>query len=396
MKVLHINNSYKTDNIGRHVKATEDALAKRGHESFVVFAHGNGSDEHHYAMESDLYRKINIIKTRFGGRHGFYNKLATKRAIEWIKSVDPDVIQLRNIHGHYINVEMLFDYLRESGKPVFWTFHDCWPITGHCAFFDLVGCEKWKTGCHDCECLNQYPITINDQSEWNWKKKKDLFTSLENLTVITPSQWLADIVSQSYLKNTQTIVIPNGIRLDDFSPKGDSFRRKNNIEDKTIVMGIAKGWTKRKGLDDIRKLSEMLDDSFVFVLVGVTAEQQKGFPESTVFIPKTSDVQELAEIYSSADILVNPTYEDNFPTVNIEALACGTPVITYQTGGSPESLTEKTGFVFRQGDVDGIYNVLVKKNFPDEKDCVEQARLFSSENRFNEYVDRYEKCLSDK
>lgn len=395
MKILQINATYLIGNIGRHVKATEEAILRNDDESFVVYGTGDIKDDHHYPIENRLSQKISILQTRLFGKHGFYNRRETKKAIEWIKNVDPDIIQLRNIHGHYINIQMLFEYIKDYKKEVFWTFHDCWPMTGHCAFFDSAKCDRWKTGCYDCPCLHDYPKTIRDQSTWNWNKKKELFTSIEKMHIIVPSNWLANIVKQSFFKSFDISVIPNGIRLDSFTPNGDAFKRKNNILDKTLVMGIAKGWSKRKGLEDIKAVANLLDDSFVFVIVGASKEQMRGFPQNTIRVERTNNVKELSEIYSSADILLNPTYEDNFPTVNIEALACGTPVITYNTGGSPESLTEKTGFVLNKGDIEGIVKILQSKKYPDLADCVSRSQDFKSDDRFDDYIKLYHDVKGD-
>ena len=346
MKIVQINTfSYKAT--GHIMMDIHQLLMKQGYDSYVCWGRGRPANNSHEIVISDnIGVKFHGIYTRLLDKTGFASFRATKKLLRRLDEIKPDIIHLHNIHGYYLNIELLFNYIREHNINVVWTLHDCWPMTGHCAWFDMCGCEKWKTGCFNCEQLDTYPVSKGlDNSKWNWNKKKALFTHL-NLTIVTPSQWLKDIVQKSYLKDYRCEVINNGIDLNVFKPAGNSdtekIRKKYNLDDRKIVLGVASEWTPRKGLLDFLKLSEMMQD-VQFVVVGLTEKQLKEMPQNIKGIKRTENQKELSALYTIADIFFNPTYEDNFPTTNLEALACGTPVITYDTGGydSPASKLTK-------------------------------------------------------
>lgn len=291
---------------------------------------------------SDLSVKADALTARILDNAGFNSKAATKKFLEWVRKYDPDVIHLHNIHGYYVNLPLLFDYLSKANKKVIWTLHDCWTFTGHCAYFTYAKCEKWRKGCHECPQKKDYPSSILcDRSEQNWKRKRKMFTSVKNMTIVTPSKWLSGLVKQSFLRKYSVVVINNGIDTTVFKPTPSDFRKKHELEGKKIILGVASVWDRRKGLKDFVKLSEIINENYAIVLVGLSEEQIKQMPKNIVCISRTNSQKELAEIYTAADVLFNPTYEDNYPTVNLEAQACGTPVVTYNTGGSPESVPEE-------------------------------------------------------
>ena len=287
---------------------------------------------------------------------------------------------------------MLFDYLKKENIPVIWTLHDCWSFTGHCPHFMAIGCEKWKTGCYECDLYKSYPGCFLDDSRFQYRYKKKCFTGVPNLTIVTPSQWLADLVKQSYLKDYNTVVINNGIDLTKFQPRSSDFRAKYGLENKILILGVAFDWTPKKGLDDFKRLDEDLPEEYAIVLVGVSDTVAKTLPDRIISIACTQNQEELAEIYSAADIFVNPTWEDNFPTVNLEALACGTPVVTYKTGGSPESITESTGKVVPYKDYVALKNAIFnmknsKKTL--SKNCCSYAKRYDLQLAYKKYCDLY-------
>lgn len=271
---------------------------------------------------------------------GFCSYKSTKRFLKWADTYNPDIVWLHNIHGFYINVELLFKWIKSRPQmKVMWTLHDCWPFTGHCTFFTMTGCNKWMEGCENCKFEREYPpcIFLNKSSK-NYKRKRELFTGVKNMTIITPSKWLADLVKESFLKEYRVIVKHNTIDKTVFRPTYGSFVKDNGLEGKKIVLGVASPWSNRKGLNDFVKLDSILDDSYKIVLVGIDEQKRKRLPNNILSIPRTDSREQLAEIYSAATVFVNPTYEDNYPTTNLEAEACGTIVVTYNTGGSPESV----------------------------------------------------------
>ena len=245
---------------------------------------------------------------------------------------------MHNLHGYYLNVGILFDYLKTCGKKIIWTLHDCWAFTGHCSYFTAAGCEKWKEQCFCCPQKCSYPKSLIDKSERNFWRKRTVFTGIPNLTIVTPSKWLADLVKESFLKEYDVKVINNGIDLTAFKPTESDFRVKYGLENKKIILGVASVWDERKGLNDFVKLANEIDDDTCIVLVGVNEKQKKNLPSKILCVERTNNVAELAGVYTAADLFFNPTYEDNYPTVNLEAQACGTPVVTYATGGSIESV----------------------------------------------------------
>ncbi len=338
MKIVQINTfPYKAT--GAIMMGIHQLLLGEGEESYVVWGRGRDSkDACEIAIKDELGVKIHGLYTRLTDRTGFASQRATRKLIAQLESIKPDIIHLHNIHGYYLNIEMLFEFIKANHIKVVWTLHDCWPITGHCAYFDMVECEKWKTGCSHCPQKDTYPASkVMDSSEWNWRKKKELFTGLDAV-VVTPSNWLANIVEQSFLGEYPIKVIPNGIDTEIYKPSyNQKVRDRLAPQEKPLVLGVASEWTERKGLADFISLAKDNKD-IQFVVVGVTQERQRALPEELIGICRTSNVEELVELYSVADVFFNPTYEDNFPSTNLEALACGTPVVTYDTGGSPEAI----------------------------------------------------------
>lgn len=355
MKILMINSVCGIRSTGRICTDLADALERQGHDVKIAYGRETVPQKYQkYAIKigSDFSVKADALKTRLFDNAGFNSKSATKKFLKWVDKYDPDIIHLHNLHGYYINVQLLFEYLKKANKKVIWTLHDCWAFTGHCSYFDVAKCERWKTKCVDCPLKHSYPKAIIDRSNRNHENKKRLFSTLSNMTIVTPSKWLAGLVGQTFLNKYQTVVINNGIDLTVFKPTESDFRKKHGLEDKKIVLGVASPWSGRKGLYDFLKLSEMLDEKYKIVLVGLTQEQIYKIPENILCISKTNNAQELAEIYTAADVFVNPTHSDNYPTVNLEAQACGTPVITYKTGGSPESTNESS--VVERGDIEEL------------------------------------------
>jgi glycosyltransferase involved in cell wall biosynthesis len=280
------------------------------------------------------------VYTRILDAHGFESKRATKKFLKWVDEYNPDIIWLHNIHGYYINFEMLFEYIKRNNKKVIWTMHDCWSFTGHCSHFTYAKCNKWKTGCYECCQKKQYPKSIfRDNSRNNYQRKKQAFTGVKDLMIITPSKWLADLVEESFLNEYPVKVINNEIDTNIFKPTPSDFRLRYGLENKKIFLGVASIWGERKGLNDYIRLAQMLDDNYKIVLVGLSKKQLEKLPKNILGFPRTESAKQLAEIYTAADVFVNLSYEENYPTVNLEAQACGTKVVTYDVGGTRETLS---------------------------------------------------------
>ncbi|PGX10534.1 glycosyltransferase [Bacillus sp. AFS033286] len=402
MRVLQINSVCGVGSTGRIATDINKILKDQGHDSYIAFGRGDARDcETTIRIGNNIDNYMHVIKTRILDKHGFSSKRATQKFINEIEDLNPDIIHLHNIHGYYVNVEILFEYLKGANKPVVWTLHDCWAFTGHCSYFDYVECNRWKTGCYSCPQKKKYPGSILiDNSRNNYLKKKDLFTGIPNMTMVTPSNWLASLVKQSFLNEYDVKVINNGINLDVFKQTENKFREKYNLKNKFVVLGVASVWEERKGYGYFLELSKKIKSDEVIVLVGLTNKQMKNLPNNIIGITRTNSVNELAEIYSAADIFVNPTLEDNFPTTNLEALACGLPIITFETGGSIECINNECGFVVEKGNIKLLINAInlarEKGKSSYSKECVRLAKtLYDKTDRFNDYISLYSSILND-
>lgn len=418
MRVLIINCVCGIRSTGRICAELADRFMDNGDEVRIAYGRMDEVPEKYQKIAVRIGIKLDLIghilQTRINDRHGFGSLRATKRFLKWAEEYQPDLVWLHNIHGYYINVELLFAWIKEHPElQVRWTLHDCWAFTGHCAYFTAAKCEQWKTGCTHCPQLKEYPACYGSGAvKRNYERKRTAFTGVANMTLVTPSQWLAGLVKQSFLKEYPIEVQYNKIDTGVFKPTKSNFREKYGLLDKKIVLGVASTWDKRKGLSDLCQLARMLDERYAVVAVGLTKRQIGDLPrlvrnvkvpgpaemrnrdlaiqrklladedaslmncvvtaanangdaailpgawalywaiigeeyggskdtEGTcrvIGLPKTNHPEELAGIYTAADVFVNPTYEDNYPTVNLEARACGTRVITYDTGGCRETL----------------------------------------------------------
>ena len=384
MKVLMINSVCGVGSTGRICTDIADMLLSQGHECKIAYGRGEVPEKYRdisVRIGSTFKVYCNVLKSRLFDNEGFSAVGATKKLVRWIKEYDPDVIHLHNIHGYYLNVKILFDYLKTSGKKIIWTLHDCWAFTGHCTHFQVPHCDKWRTECEKCIRVKDYPKALISHAKRNYKRKKQTFCGVPNLTIVTPSKWLLGLVGQSFLSEYQTVVINNGIDLSVFKPTESDFRERFGLTDKKIILGVASVWEKRKGFNDFLELAKLIDDSYRIVLVGVNDKQLKMLPSSVIGIKRTNNVKELAEIYTAADVLFNPTYEDNYPTVNLEAQACGTPVITYPTGGSVESVPSENVV----NSVNEFYELLRSS-----KELVIVKTSFSKQEKYSDYVRLYE------
>lgn len=399
MKVLQINSVCGFGSTGRIVVGISKKLEQNNYENYVFYGVGKSDHKNSIKFGGTLNVRKHQIVTRLLDKHGFSSKSATNKMIDKIKQINPDVIHLHNLHGHYLNVEILFNYLKEYNKKVIWTLHDCWSFTGHCAYYDFANCNKWQTHCENCPEKKSYPVSFFiDNSYNNYEKKKALFTGLKNLTIVTPSEWLAKEVKKSFLKEYPVKVINNGIDLTIFKPIESNFREKKDLNGKFLILGVALGWSRRKGINYFFELSKKLKNDEKILLVGLSDKQLKKLPKSIIGIKRTNSIKELVEIYSSSDVFVNPTLEDNFPTTNLEALACGTPVITFDTGGSPESIDKNTGFVVEKGNMEELYKAvkLIRENsvLNYSQACIKRAtRFYDKDDAYEKYIKIYEEVI---
>lgn len=403
MNIVQLNATYKVGSTGKIMSDLNDVISSTGNNGFMVsgYYHKGSIDNLHCTSHKNIFWEIrkNILISRITGTMGYRYLDRTRSAIHWIDKRNPDVIHLHNIHGDWIHLETLFNYIKMKKLPVVWTLHDCWAFTGRCSHFELCGCDKWKSLCHNCTNTKVYPITyFFDKSKKMFLDKKKWFSGIENMTIVTPSKWLADYVKQSFLGDYSIEVIHNGIDINMFSPSKNRSKYYDSIGNKKIILGVASSWSQTKGFFDFLKLDNMIDhNQYQIVMVGLNERQLRSLPKSIIGISRTNNQSELVELYSGAFVFVNPTYQDNFPTTNLEALSCGTPVITYNTGGCPEAVTQQVGAVVKKGDVEGILKTINMVENIKKESC----RLFAQE-RFNkfesyeEYINLYNNLIINK
>lgn len=392
MRILQINTIANSGSTGRIAEEIGNVLLKHNHESYMAYGRGNRPSKSKLikiGTQKDIYQ--HGVQTLLFDKHGLGSKKATKTFIKTLDEIQPDAIGLHNIHGYYLNYPVLFKYIKEKQIPVVWTFHDCWPFTGHCSYFDTVNCEKWKTHCQKCPLTGNYPKALKDRSFQNFEDKQHAFLGVEKLKIVTPSHWLGGLVKHSFLKDYPVEVIHNGIDLETFKPLDKDY----NSQEK-IVLGVASTWDARKGLKDFIALRSHLPADYKIVLIGLSSKQIETLPEGIIGIERTENVEALVEWYNKASVFVNPTYVDNFPTTNIEALACGTPLITYQTGGSPEAITQTTGVVVPQGSISSLAEAVlsVEKDQDRISACRKSAiNSFNAQDRYQDYLNLYQNFI---
>lgn len=404
MKLVQINVTLKSGSTGRIAYQLHECLDANGVENTIAFGYGDLSDPVGFSLYDKLGTHLHSFLSRKLCMQGLSSVWQTGRLIRYLKKQQPDIIHLHNIHGHYLHYGMLFRYLKKLDKPVVWTLHDCWAFTGKCAHYFLVGCEKWKKECHHCPNLAAYPDSTWDGSQRNYRLKKKWFAGLDKLTVVCNSDWLKSQVEQSFLKEKKICRIYNGVDTNVFRPANCSrvrLREKYGVPaDKFLVLGVSSVWKETKGLGTFYRLAEQLDQESIIVLVGVTQAQKERLPHNIIGITKTENIQELAELYSLADVLVNPSREETFGMVAVEAMACGTPVIVSNTTACPEIVKLSTGYAIDMSSVDEIVEALGCIRAADKmrywNSCVESVKEnFSVSKMTANYLELYKRLYNE-
>lgn len=392
MKVALLN-SVLYGSTGKICRGLSKLLADDGQEAHVFYGRGDAPVNVPSTRTSgavSIYAHVAL--SRAFDRAGFGSARETRRLVRALKSFDPDVIHLHNLHGYWLHLPTLFAYLQNCGKPVVWTLHDCWAFTGHCAYFDEVACEKWRAGCGACPARHAYPKSyFADSSARNFEDKRRMFAAVPHLTLVTPSDWLKGLVGQSFLKDYPVCVFPNGVDQTVFCPTKSDLAAQYGLAGKHVLLGVANVWEKRKGLETFLELRRRMDDGTAIVLIGLSEAQRRAMPQGILGLARTQNAGELAAWYTLADVLVDATREENFPTTHLEALSCGTPVATFCAGGSAEMLTEKCGFGVPVGDVDGLLRAIDDAAACTAADCLAQSVQYDQQRCFGAYIALYQK-----
>ncbi len=398
MRIVQINGGAK-GSTGKIMFGIAELARRQGHEvlcasPITTTNREAGPDCGYVRIGTFFSRRISVALARITGFNGCFAWFSTYRLLKRLDAFSPDVIHLHNLHDSYINLPMLFRYIKKHEIPVVWTLHDCWAFTGHCPHFTIAKCEKWKTGCGHCPQYRQYPASLFDNAGFMWRLKQKWFCGVENLTIVTPSKWLAGLAEQSFLCGYPIRVIHNGIDLQIFKPTPSDFRQRYGIPaEKKIVLGVSFAWSYQKGLDCFIALARRLGAEYRIVLVGTDAQIDKQLPENVISIHRTQDQKELAEIYTAADVFVNPTREEVLGLVNIEATACGTPVVVYDTGGAPECITKESGIVVHSAEEITEYVAQDKFRILKKDNCVQNANRFKETEKYQAYLRLFCACI---
>lgn len=398
MIIVAINECFdgSTGNIARFLL---NEASKKGHTCYFAFRSGNCHEDNCIKIyENPFLALCSKIESKIDGSDGFHSKKATQSFIKKLSSIKPDIVHIHNLHGSYINLPILLSYLKRNNIKVVWTFHDCWPFTGRCAHFDFCGCQKWKTYCHDCSFKNMYPKSFFlDKSKKYYSIKKRMINALNDIVIVSPSFWMDNLLTESFLGNKKHLCIYNGI-----DPLASSFDRLETKrinayvctnKYKKIVFSAAYPFSKKKGIDYILKLAnDSRLQNVLFLIAGLSGKQNNNLPANVLSLGIIKDRAKMNSYYRLADVFLNPTLEEVFGLVNVESMLNGTPVITFNSGGSPEIITEKTGTVIERGDYEGLVNAIIfsKKTSEIENQCVKRALLFTDERMSKEYIKVYE------
>lgn len=392
LKVIQIN-AHARLSTGNIAAAITEKLDNDSKQFYAIEQREEKSAKRFY---SKFERTFDIAMTRLTGMDSVWSWGNTNKIIKELKRENPDIIHLHNLHGFYLNYKKLFRYIKKNNKKVVWTLHDCWALTGHCPHFDYIGCNKWKTECKNCPQYKQSYLKsyLFDRSKHNHKTKKKSFLGVENLVVVTPSEWLASLAKESFLGTYPVKVVNNGVNTENFSICENETFKDIIPADKKVVIAVTSSWGKLKGYDDVIEISRRLPEDYVVVMVGVTAVQKKSLEgERIIAITRTHNQRELAELYSSAKVFVNATYEETYPMVNIESLCCGCPIVTYKTGGSVETINESTGIIVEKGNVDAMIEAVIEvsnRDYDRETMSSEAKKRYSKENMVEGYIKLYE------
>ena len=429
MKILQINVVYGTGSTGKIAAGMYKLIKEKGFE--VASAYGRGKLPNEYGINGirignkfDFYQHVLI--NFFLGKSGFGSKTVTRRFLKWLDKEQPDLIHLYNIHGFYLHVGLLFEYIKQHHIPVIWTLYDCWPFTGQCSHFDYAGCDKWVSGCHHCPIYrSDYPYSLfKDNSKENYRLKKDAFTGVSDLTIIAPSNWMESVIKRSFLGNYPIRMIFNGINVETFCPKKTNSEKFGVPTDTKILLGVANTWESKKGYEFFLRLADDFTpaNGYQLVMIGLSDRQCKKinrkYGKKIVTITRTADQNELADWYRCAFAYVNTTLQESLSLTNVEALACGTPVITFHSGGTPETIIDPkllpSAEISDQNNYTSPCGILVPRanyhllkkaildmtamrtqtpNSFSPDDCRKQSLYFDQRNIFMQHINLYKQIL---
>ena len=356
--LLQINVTANWGSTGKIAEQIGAHAISCGWDSYIAYGrYANPSKSNLIKIGSGVSQLWHVLLSWIFDNQGLVSRIATKRLVRKIEKLSPDVIHLHNIHGYYLNYKILFDYLSRVDIPVVWTLHDCWAYTGHCAHYIQDKCCQWKQECIKKDCGRLYPRSFFSQTKRNYNLKRSLFTRLGSRLVVTPvSTWLADQTEKSFFRNQRIHFIYNGLDTSVFTPHDtERIKRKFNIEGKSVLLGVASKWSESKGFSDYMELRKKLPEDYAIIMVGLNAKEISKLPGGVIGVKRTQSVQELAELYSAADVVLSLSRAETFGLTVAEGMACGTPAVVYNNTAVPELITAETGLIVdNTGDIDGV------------------------------------------
>lgn len=399
MKILQINCS-AGGSTGNIASSIHQKLLAEGYDSYFAYGLGKCDLKKTYRISNWLDNHIHLYLANFTGFHGFFSVICTLRFLSFVNKIKPDIIHLHNLHGYYLNIPLVFKYIKKNNISIMWTLHDCWAYTGKCPHYTMANCEKWKNECYGCSQKKQYPFSyLFDTSGVLYKYKKKLFTSIDDINIVTVSNWLKSQAKMSFLSSFDIKTIYNGIDTQTFTlcDNNEYINKKYKLaSDDKLILGVASGWSERKGLKNFIDISYQLKENEKIILVGLTDSQIEMLPQNITGIKRTENKQELAMLYSRADVFLNTSKEETFGLVTAEALSCGAPVVAFDSTACSEIITEKCGIVLKNDDIHSIINGIrsaykFKINSRDFNLYINNN--FSKEKMVNNYLGEYKKYI---
>lgn len=367
MKVLMINSVSGYGSTGTICEDIAFVLEKEGHECFIAYGQATTNYKKSFKIGTILENHLHNLGSRIFGKQGYFTQSGTKKLLNHIDSINPDIIHLHNLHGNYLNLPLLFEYLIKLEKPIVWTFHDCWAFTGKCAHYTDVACYKWQSHCDHCPQTKKYPPSLFlDKSKLMFFDKKKWFTSIKNLRVVTVSNWLENEVKKSFFKSYPIKTIYNWVDTEIFK----SIDSKDVITEYGLntnaftVLLVSAHWNENDvKWKDLLALSKLVSNDVQLIVIGHIENKSKS-PKNVFHINYINSKIKLAQLYSFSDVYVHLSTEDTFGKVIAEALSCGTPAIVYDSTACPEIIGEGCGYVVEKRNVNQMAGAIntIKKN----------------------------------
>ncbi len=399
MKVLQINACYGYLSTGIIVEDIEKLLIENGCESYIGYQSKAKEMSNGYKIGTGLDRKFHGLYSRIFGKQGYVSKNQTRKFLKWVDEIKPDIVHLHNLHSNYLNFNILISYLAENNIKTVYTFHDCWAFTGKCTHYSFVKCNKWKEACGNCpKNKHEVPSLFFDVTSKVIKDRTEHLNKISDLTIVSCSNWMKKQVELSHLTPKKVVTIYNGVNTNIFKPHENSFRKDYSLNDKFVILGFANKWCLENNMAGVKSLVEQLKDDEKIVIVGCNEEQKKYFSayKKVIALGFIKDRLELSDIYASSNVFVNLTYEDTLPTVNMESLCCETPVITFNSCGSPELVSNENGMVVEQGNFDAIRKSIdIIKNDGIKVDYNKVKEVFDREKCYKKYIDLYRQIVGE-